>query len=552
MLSRRAFSSGALGLAFAGPLSTGALAEIRTDLSQAVGAIRAYGEQHRHYFALPGLTLGLTTPDGFSTVLDFGYANADSKQPIASDTLFQIGSITKSMVAALIHLYAAQGHFALGSRLSNLLPAVPLPAGDPITVQQLLDHTTGLADSPPMFLDGGLWTGFRPGTHWSYSNTGYAILGKLAEHVGGKPLDQLLHEQLFTPLGMAHTRGAIIGADRARFAQGYEAADQNIPFARGMALAPAPWVDVTDGAGCVASNAEDMTKWLRALADLVQGRPHLGLSPLQARDFAVHAVPSDTPGMTYGNGLMHVISEARPYLHHTGGMLSFSSSFHVDVGSGIGAFASSTISAFADYRPRLLTLFAVDALGAAAAGKPIPPPPSLDVPVRNAANYLGRYLGAQGAFEVRAGKPLTLVASGQSAELQPWGGDVFRTTHPAFLHFSLKFERTHGAITGASWGPATYLREGSTAPAAGPSNPQLARLAGRYINDNPWFGTMVIVERAGRLWIGTETPMTRIAANLWRAGDENWSPERISFANLVDGRPQTMIFSGEKFARRDI
>lgn len=552
MFSRRAFSSGALGLAVAGPLSTRALAEVPADFSKAIAAIRAFGEQHRLYFNLPGLALGLTSRDGFSIVLDFGYANADSKRPIASDTLFQIGSISKSMVAALIHVLAAQGRFSLDSRLSDLLPAVPLPAGASIAVQQLLDHTAGLADSPPIFLDTGLWTGFRPGTHWSYSNTGYAILGKLAEHVTGKPLDRLLEEQLFTPLGMARTRGAIIGADRTRFAQGYQAADQNIPFARGMALAPAPWVDVTDGAGCVASTADDMTKWLRALADFVQGRPRLGLSLIQARNLALHAVPSDTPGMTYGNGLMHVASESRPYLHHTGGMLSFSSSFHVDVASGIGAFASSTISAFADYRPRLLTLFAVEALGAAAAGKPIPSPPSLDVPVRNSANYIGRYLGPQGAFEVRAGNPLMLVAGGQSAELQPWGGEVFRTTHPAFSQFSLKFERPHGAITGASWGPQTYLREGFTAAAAAPPDPQLARLAGRYVNDNPWFGTMVIVERGGHLWIGTETPMTRIAPNLWRAGDQSWSPERISFANVIDGRPQTMIFSGEKFARRDI
>ena len=85
-----------------------------------------------------------------------------------------------------------------------------------------------------------------------------------------------------------------------------------------------------------------------------------------------HAVPSDTAGMTYGNGLMHVGNAGRSYLHHTGGMVSFSSSFHVDVASGVGAFASSTISAFAEYRPRLLTRFAVDALTNALAGRPLP------------------------------------------------------------------------------------------------------------------------------------------------------------------------------------
>ena len=54
----------------------------------------------------------------------------------------------------------------------------------------------------------------RPGAHWHYSNTGYDMLGKLAEHVGGKPLDQLLAERIFRPLGMSRSRGAIVGADR--------------------------------------------------------------------------------------------------------------------------------------------------------------------------------------------------------------------------------------------------------------------------------------------------------------------------------------------------
>ena len=46
--------------------------------------------------------------------------------------------------------------------------------------------------------------------------------------------------------------------------------------------------------------------------------------------------------------------------------------------------------------------------------------------------------------------------------------------------------------------------------------------------------------------------MTRLGDNLWRVGDERWSPERASFANFIDGRPQTFIFSGEKFLRHDI
>jgi hypothetical protein len=106
-------------------------------------------------------------------------------------------------------------------------------------------------------------------------------------------------------------------------------------------------------------------------------------------------------------------------------------------------------------------------------------------------------------------------------------------------------------VVGASSGSASYVRQGS--PGRLPSSdPALAKLAGRYVNDSPWVGTAVIVERASKLWMGTETPLTKIGENLWRVGPEPWNPERASFANFIDGRPHTLIFSGEKFLRHDV
>src|SRR4051794_8943977 len=506
-ISRRGFTGGALSFALGSQLGAPAFAQARSDLAPALAAIRAYGEAHRTRFGLPGLTLGLTTPDGFSTVLDFGYANADARTPITPDTLFQIGSISKSMTSTLLHQFAAEGRLNLSDRISAIMPELPLPRGNAITVQHMLDHTAGLPDDAPLFAEGGLWTAYAPGAHWHYSNTAYDMLGKLAEHIGGKPLDQLLAERIFVPLGMRRSHGAIIGADRTMYAQGYEAADPTGVFVWGLPLAPTAWVDVTFGAGSVASTAEDMTRYLRFLANAAQGRGGLGLPPDRARTFLTHAVASDTPGMSYGNGLMHVGNAGRSYLHHTGGMVSFSSSFHVDTASGVGAFASCNLGAFGDYRPRLLTRFAVDALTDVLSARALPAPPRLDVVLPGPSLFAGRYSGPAGAFEIRAGNPLTLIADGRSAELQYVGGNLFRTLHPEFRRFSLMFERKGQAVTGASWGPNAYLREGTAGHLAA-SDPALAKLAGQYVNDNPWWaGIGTVVERGGKLWLGTETPL---------------------------------------------
>ena len=256
--------------------------------------------------------------------------------------------------------------------------------------------------------------------------------------------------------------------------------------------------------------------------------------------------------MTYGNGLMHVANAGRSYLHHTGGMVSFSSSFHVDIASGVGAFASSTISAFAEYRPRLLTRFAVDALTNALAGRPLPPPPSLDMPLPMRRPMSAHYSGPTGGFEVRAGAPLTLVADGQSAALQPWGGEMFRTHPSRFRQFSLKFEREAATRSAARAGVRRAIVRGGAAgccrlrPGARANSPAATSTTARGS------ASPSVVERGGKLWIGTETPMIRLGDNLWRIGEESWSPERASFANFIDGRPQTFIFSGEKFLRHDI
>ncbi len=549
--NRREFTAGVLCVAAAGhsAVANGAVSTSR--VAEALAAIGDYTEVHRRFFTLPAVTLSVATPDGWSTTIDRGFADLDTRRPIAAGTLFQIGSITKSITAAVIHQLAAEGKLRLDGDARPLLPDAPWPA-EVITVQHLLDHDSGLPEDGPKHPSAGrLWLGFKPGEHWSYSNVGYILLGRIAEEAAGAPLRQLIEARVLAPLGMSRSRGAVTAADRLASAQGYEPFDLSRPYVRGSALRPAPWLEISEGSGSVASTAADMTRYLRSLAGAAQGRVGFGLSPEHALAYTRHFVPSGEGGMRYGNGLMHVTDAGSNYIHHTGGGPFGSAAFHLDAATGIGAFAGTTISAWADYRPTKLTLFAVQAVAAARAGRPLPSLPALEPELANPASFAGRYDAGDRNFTVASGRTLVLRSGGREAPLQSWNDDLFRTSHPDFADYAIWFERVGGRIVGASWGSEMFLRQGAGGKIR-PSNPELAQLAGRFVSDSPYGGVMRIVERGGRLWVGTDMPLTRLGGNLWRVGKADWSPERAEFADFFELRPQTLTMFGIAFERRDI
>ena len=168
-------------------------------------------------------------------------------------------------------------------------------------------------------------------------------------------------------------------------------------------------------------------------------------------------VPSDE-GMSYGNGLMRVGNGGRSYLHHTGGMVSFSSSFHPRYRKR-------------RWRVRQLHTERLRRLPTAAA-----------------------YHGSLDA--------LTNVPAGKAhphapPRARPHGsGGCCRLCRTLF--------RPRRRELGTSLLPGHHIVHRPIT--------QLAMLAGRYVNDSPWIGTAMVVERGGKLWIGTETPMTRGSA----------------------------------------
>jgi CubicO group peptidase (beta-lactamase class C family) len=207
----------------------------------------------------------------------FGLADMEWNIPNQPDTKHRLGSITKQFTAMLIMQLVEQGKLKLDVPISVYLPDYPKKNGDVITIHHLLTHSSGIPNytSFPdffknfsrnvytpiqlvnLFADSTLQ--FKPGERFAYSNSGYILLGYIIEKVAGKSYEQLLQENIFTPLKMNNT-----GYDHHRpllknRANGYEK--------NGRTYVNANFLDmsVPYAAGAMYSTVEDLHRWDQAL-----------------------------------------------------------------------------------------------------------------------------------------------------------------------------------------------------------------------------------------------------------------------------------------------
>jgi D-alanyl-D-alanine carboxypeptidase len=243
-----------------------------------------------------------------------GVGDRSHRTPIRVSDRFRIGSVTKTFVAALVLQLVEQGRLSLDDTVERWLPGL-VPNGGAITVRHLLSHTSGIFDylndgddtviKP--YLGGHLahvWTerglvgvatghppNFAPGAKWSYSNTGYVLLGLVVEAVSGDTLASQLSRRLFEPLGLRHSSLDTTGRISGAHAHGY------------LRFGKQPLVDVTPlsptiawGAGGIVSTAGDVAQFYRALL----GGRVVGADPLRAMETTV---PMGPTGESYGLGL---------------------------------------------------------------------------------------------------------------------------------------------------------------------------------------------------------------------------------------------------------
>jgi CubicO group peptidase (beta-lactamase class C family) len=207
----------------------------------------------------------------------YGMADWDQHVPNTPQTEFRIGSLTKQFTAMAILLLQERGKLHVQDHICLYVPHCPA-AWQPITIHQLLTHTSGIPNftafpdfdpsqpaSPEqlivLFKDKPL--DFPPGTLYSYSNSGYVVLGYIIERVTGEPYAQFLQHTIFTPLQMRNTGYDQNHPPLPEHATGYQDW-QYRPFAE---LVKAQYTDMSWplAAGGLYSTVEDLYRWEQAL-----------------------------------------------------------------------------------------------------------------------------------------------------------------------------------------------------------------------------------------------------------------------------------------------
>ena len=282
--------------------------------------------------ATPGAAVAVADRERILWSGHYGQAGP-SGTPVGGDTLFEIGSISKSFTAACLLRQWQAGRLDLEAEMRTVLPWFPF---DGITVHHLLSHTGGIICSlgdPPsptaevLALAG---TARAPaGSGFWYSNAGYQALGCLLERLTGEPFAETYRREIIEPLGLTRTEPLTTIEVRPRLAVGHEPLDDTRPWRLGDPLAPATWVEYRGGDGSVCATVEDLAAY---------GRSFLAGDAIAER-MATPVVEDAEDDGWYGYGVMLKTVGGRRWVGHSGSTVGYRAQLWCDVEAGVCAAA---------------------------------------------------------------------------------------------------------------------------------------------------------------------------------------------------------------------
>src|SRR5258706_61147 len=430
---------------------------------------------------IPGVALTVVHGDRPVWTKAYGYADVSTKTAATPQTLYRIGSVTKTFTALAILQLHEGGKLRLDDRVGDHVTTTTIHTRDigllDVTIRELLTHSSGLQRDLP----GTWWTQpsfpaqwpddfsatYPSSTEWKYSNVGYALLGEVIAAASGESWARYVERRIFGPLAMGNTE-AMPPRDEARLATGYSRPTPGEPHV------PAPRMDhgIVSPAGSIASTIEDLGRYLAF--HMGSGSSVLGGKGL--REMHRPQWLLDNWQIAWGLGMRVRRVDGRVRVGHPGTAPGFTAliEFIPSLQLGVAVLTNSddgNPASYCDYALQLLTPIVVRT---AARQRP-------ELPA-DAARYCGLYRAENGnlsMFVAVLDGQLTLVAPGSPnpyaarmiLERAPEPHTFFMRQGGAFatLPFGERFTFTIGAdgeATGYVGSGARYLREERRAPPA--------------------------------------------------------------------------------------
>ena len=345
---------------FSGNVAASAEAAIPTNFNTA--AIDAYVASQVKELGIAGVSLAILRDGQVVLAKGYGFRSLEPRELVTTNTLFAIGSITKQFTCACIFLLAEEGKLSIQDKVAKYFPE--LTRANDITLRDLMNHVSGYPDYYPLdFVDRRMATpiavddlirqyaggklDFAPGTRWSYSNTGFVILGRVIEKVSGDTFQHFLRNRILARADMKQT-AVELGELPGEFATGY------ISFALGPVERAEPeargWIY---SAGSMYCSALDLAKWDMAL---------IGAKVLTDDSYKTMTTPRKlTSGKStgYGCGLGVSQREGFTILSHNGAVNGFAARNAVIPASKSAVVLLSSTdrgAAFAQLHNRLISL----------------------------------------------------------------------------------------------------------------------------------------------------------------------------------------------------
>lgn len=435
------------------------------DVQAAIRLFSAWMEGQIRWRELPGVAVGVVADQELVWSQGFGFADIATERPMNGDTQFRMASHSKLFTATAIMQLREQGKIRLDDPVSKYLPWFEVksaaPDDPPITIEQLLTHSSGLPREA-----GSHWTTrefptqeelrnlmpdrqapFSPEVRWKYSNLAYSVAGMVVEAVSGQSWADYLQTNIFDPLGMASS-----SVDQAveGLATGYgirtpDGPRETIGFvdARGMASATG-----------LTSTVEDMARFVSAQFREGQRGDQRILSTASLRE--MHRVRMLESTWTRGQGIGFSVRrvDGKLYVGHGGGYPGYTTNTTIQLDSKVGVIVLTNTN---DSNPSQIAEQLMKTVGAAVAEatEVVPDEVAWDP---SWARFAGLY-GATGypgrtSQVVLLNERLVIMSPGASnvdnpIRLVPLGDGVFRYTAPtggSIVGEKVRFEEENGEV----------------------------------------------------------------------------------------------------------